>query len=221
MTWVKPRKMMRRSLAAVAALLVKRLCFMLSFRSPRRRAPLWCLIPVLAIIGLLAACGGSSGSSSTDAAGAGGTQSSGSGASRTTTGGSGNGSPATVVSGDFTLQAGSFYDRAAANLAGTADHYNLQVDGDGLEIIGEVAELSARTTGSYRVCSHTQPQVNLGMTVTWSELAASGQYCVSDSGLQTISLLTVRGASPDSRVTLHVDTWLCADEDCWSVSGAS
>jgi hypothetical protein len=58
------------------------------------------------------------------------------------------------------------------------------------------------------------------MTVPWSQLAASGQYCVSD-GMYTISLLTVRGASPGSRVTLHVDTWPCADENCWSVTGAS
>jgi hypothetical protein len=37
--------------------------------------------------------------------------------------GNGNGTPATIVSGDFTIQMGSYYDRTAASLAGDAEHY--------------------------------------------------------------------------------------------------
>jgi hypothetical protein len=189
---------------------------MFSLRSPRCRAPLWRLISVLAVTSALAACGGSSSNSSTAQSGSGGTQPSEAPAST-----GGDGTPATVVSGDFTLQAGSYYDRAAANLAGTADRYNLDVESDGLHVEGMVATLDPSTIGSYQVCSHTQPQVNLELTMTWSELAGGGQYCVSDLGLGTISLLTVHAAAQGSSVTLHVETWPCTDEECWSVSDAS
>lgn len=57
--------------------------------------------------------------------------------------------------------------------------------------------------------------------VPWSDLAAGGQYCVSDDlGRHTTTLLTVRVASLGRSVMVHVDTWPCGEE-CWTTTGAN
>jgi hypothetical protein len=113
------------------------------------------------------------------------------------------------------------YDITAANLAGDADHDNLDVESDGLHIQEATANLAAGTAGSFQVCGRTAPDVNLLDIVPWSGLAVGSQYCASDElGSHTMTLLTVRGVSPGSSVTVHVDTWPCAAE-CWSTAGAS
>jgi hypothetical protein len=150
-----------------------------------------------------------------------GAQPSGTDVSPTAADGNGNGTPATIVSGDFTIQMGSYYNRTAASLAGDAEHYNLDVESDGLHIQGGTAKLLAGTAASFRVCSRSSDDTNLLMIVPWSDLAAGGQYCVSDDrGSHTMTLLTVRVASPGSSVMVHEDTWPCAEE-CWTTTGAN
>ena len=125
------------------------------------------------------------------------------------------------MSGDFTLQIGSSYDVTAANLAGDASHDNLDVESDGLHIGEATAELKAGTAGSLQVCDRTAPDVNFLDIIPWSRLAVGSQYCASNElGSTTMTLLTIRGVSPGSTVTVHVDTWPCGTE-CWGTTGES
>ena len=92
---------------------------------PRGRSLFGRLVLLLAVASALARCGRSSIDSSV--AGSVSAQPSGTEMSPTAADGNGNGTPATTVSGDFTIQTGSYYDRTAGSLAGDAEHYNLHV----------------------------------------------------------------------------------------------